>query len=277
MPEIPEVEAFKSYVKSHCMNKSIADISISASKIIHGISPATFKKTLIDNKFTHIERKGKFLIIKLAKADKYLVMHFGLTGSVRSTQEGDKVRFSAVRFIFKNHTVLHFKSIRKFEKIWLVSDPDKIKTLRTMGPDALKLTLKEFKAILTKNGSKNIKAVLMDQDKIAGIGNEYADEILFQAHIDPHHSVKQLSSAQLGSIYRHMKSVLRYATSVQKKAIKKASSGEFFSKENRKMFKSSYIQAHRHIDMICPKNRTHRLKTATIAGRTTYYCPIDQQ
>ena len=276
MPEIPEVEAFKSYIKSHCMNKPIADISISTAKIIHGVSPATFKKTLIDNKFTHIERKGKFLIIKLAKPDKYLVMHFGLTGSVHCTKEDEKVRFSAVRFIFKNHTELHFKSIRKFEKIWLVSDPDKIKTLRTMGPDALALTQKEFKTILAKNSSKNIKAALMDQAKIAGIGNEYADEILFQAHIDPHHSIKQLSAVQLGAIYRHMKSVLRYAMSVQKKAIKRASVGELFSKEDRKMFKFSYLQAHRHIDMICPKNRKHRLKTATIAGRTTYYCPIDQ-
>jgi len=277
MPEIPEVEAFKSYIKSHCMKKTIADISISASKIVHGASPATFKKTLIDNKFMQIERRGKFLIIKLAKADKYLVMHFGLTGWLSFTKEDVKVRFSAVRFIFKNHTVLHFNSIRKFAEIWLVSDLDKIKTLRTMGPDALALTLKQFKTILEKNTSKNIKAALMDQAKIAGIGNEYADEILFQAHVDPHHSIKQLSTAQLSSMYRHMKSVLRYATNVQKKAIRKTDGLPFFSKENRKMFKSSYIQAHRHVDMICPKNRNHQLKIATIAGRTTYYCPADQK
>lgn len=277
MPEIPEVEAFESYIKSHCLKKPIADISISVSKIIHGASSATFKKTLINNKFMQVERRGKFLIIKLAKADKYLVMHFGLTGFLSYTKEDEKVRFSAVRFIFKNHTVLHFNSIRKFEKIWLVSDLDKIKTLRTMGPDALKLTLKQFKTILAKNKTKNIKALLMDQVKIAGIGNEYSDEILFQAHIDPHHSVKQLSAAQLGSMYRHMKSVLCYATSVQKKAIRKTHGSAFFSKDNRKMFKSSYLQAHRHIDMICPKNRNHKLKIATIAGRTTYYCPTDQK
>jgi len=74
-----------------------------------------------------------------------------------------------------------------------------------------------------------------------------------------------------------MKSVLRYATNVQKKAIRKTDGLPFFSKENRKMFKSSYIQAHRHVDMICPKNRNHQLKIATIAGRTTYYCPADQK
>jgi formamidopyrimidine-DNA glycosylase len=68
----------------------------------------------------------------------------------------------------------------------------------------------------------------------------------------------------------------KYATKLRIKNIKKAAPN-FFSKQDRKTFKSSYLQAHRHIDTLCPKNKNHRLKVTTIAGRSTYYCPEEQK
>jgi len=276
MPELPELEAFKWYVDSHCLNKVISQITSSDTRVIKGVSFATFKKTLIGNKFTHAQRRGKYLIIDISSTDKKLVMHFGLTGSLEYTKDPDlDVRFSVVRFIFKDHSVLHWKSIRKFEKIWLVDTIDDIKSLKNLGPDALALSLKEFTDIIEKNGSKNIKAFLMDQTRIAGIGNEYSDEILFQAGIDPHHSVKDLSKTDITQLYKQIHAVLTYATKLRIQDVKRAVP-DFFSQKDRETFKSSYLQAHRHIDMICPKNKKHILKKVTIAGRTTYYCPKDQ-
>ena len=116
----------------------------------------------------------------------------------------------------------------------------------------------------------------MDQSLIAGIGNEYSDEILFQAGIDPHLVLKALSRAQITKMYTQIKKVLKYAIAVRIDGIKKhtryGSSADF-----HQMFKKSYLQSHRHIDMICPKNKNHTLKKATIAGRTSYYCPHDQK
>lgn len=74
-----------------------------------------------------------------------------------------------------------------------------------------------------------------------------------------------------------MQSVLTYSIKVQIKNITQSHGQQFFTKDNRKLFKSSYLQAHRHIDMVCPKNKKHVLKKATIAGRTTFYCPVDQK
>jgi formamidopyrimidine-DNA glycosylase len=124
---------------------------------------------------------------------------------------------------------------------------------------------------------KNIKALLMDQTIIAGIGNEYADEILLQAGIDPHHAAKDLSVSTRNTLYKQMRSVLTYATKVRLAQVGTAMGYRFFSKQDRELFKSSYLQAHRHVDMVCPKNKAHTLKRATIAGRTTFYCPVDQK
>lgn len=270
MPELPEIEAFKSYVESHCLHKTITQVMSSNTAIIKNIAFAAFKKALIGSNFSKVERLGKYLIIDTLPSHKKLVLHFALTGSLQFKINKDlDVKFSVVAFIFSDHSVLHFKSIRKFEKVWLVKNVDEIKSIKELGPDALELSLKQFIAIMDKHKSKNIKAILMNQKQIAGIGNEYADEILYQTGIDPHHYIKDLSLLQLKKIYKYMKIVLKYAVSLRAENIKK-------SEANRKKFKPSYLQAHRHVDMLCPKNKNHELKKATIAGRTTYYCPEEQ-
>lgn len=277
MPELPEIEAFKKYVELHALGKVVADVTSSDTRVIKGITLTALKKNLQGDIFVKTSRMGKFLIISLQKSPKKLVMHFGLTGSLVYTKEPEKIRFSVVQFIFKDHSVLHFTSVRKFEKIWLVDDVTKIHEIKDLGPDALEVTQKDFFDLLEKNKSKNIKAFFMDQSIIAGIGNEYSDEILFQAGVDPHHKIRDLSVAVRKKIYTTMRAVLKYAIQVRIKNIKNMSEYGFFTQHDRGVFKKSYLQAHRHIDMICPKNKNHRLKTATIAGRTTYYCPVDQK
>lgn len=276
MPEIPEVEAFKSYITAHCLRKQIEDIKVTDTSSLKKVSVATFKKTLIGHRFTKVQRLGKYLIIDIAHTDKKLVMHFGLTGSlVYTTDKQEKVRFSRVAFIFAKG-MLHWTDLRKFGKVWLVDDLQKIQGLKKLGTDALSITKKQFLALLADNESKNIKALLMDQELIAGIGNEYSDEILFHAGIDPHHKVKDLSSATRTKLYNKLHAVLRSAIKTQHRSSKSANGPDFTSKESRKAFASTYLQAHRHVDMVCPKNKNHKLKKATIAGRTSYYCPEDQ-
>ena len=134
MPELPEVEAFKSYFEVHCLNKVIAQVTCNDTRVIKGVSFATLKKDLVTRKFTHAHRRGKYLIIDISSTDQKLVMHFGLTGSLEYTKNIDlDVRFSVVQFIFKDHSVLHWNSIRKFEKIWLVDSLDDIKALKNLG------------------------------------------------------------------------------------------------------------------------------------------------
>lgn len=277
MPEIPEIEAFKEFINIHCLNKEIIEIKIFIKKIIQDESINSFKKLLIGNKFIQEERKGKYLIINLNKFNKKLIMHFGLTGALAYEKNSNQiVRFSCIQFIFKDNSSLYFLDQRKFGKVWIVNNIESIKSIKNLGPDPLKLTEKQFIDLLKKNINKNIKTFFMDQNIISGIGNEYSDEILFQASIDPHHKIKDLNEDQMKNIYKKMIKVLKYFINFRIKKIKKDVL-TYFSNEDRKTFKSSYLQAHRHINMICPKNKNHELKKITISGRTTYYCPIDQK
>jgi len=275
MPEMPEVEAYKRYISSHCLHKKIKDVSISQKRLIKKGS-TDFKKDLVGSTFTNVQREGKYVVIAVS-SDYKLVMHFGLTGFVVVAKAGEKVKYSCVAFTFDNNKTLHWCDIRKFGKIWLVKSIDEVKGLKDLGPDPLKLSYAAFLKIVKENERKNIKSFLMDQSIIAGIGNEYSDEILFQAGIDPHHKIKDLSAGQIKKTYAHMRAILRYATNLRIKNSKKLGKQQWFSADDDTQFKSAYLITHRHTDHRCPKNNSHTLKKATIGGRSSYYCPIDQK
>lgn len=277
MPEIAEVEAFKEYVKSNCLHMKLTQVNVNDAKLIHKISAAQFKKNLSGSSFSQVERRGKYLIINVDPSNKKLVMHFGLTGFLVVSHDPDEqVRFSQVSFIFKK-LVLHWCDVRKFGKLWLVNSANEVKGISELGIDAMNLSLQKFMDLAHKSAKKNIKTFLMDQSIIAGIGNEYSDEILFQAGIDPRHKIQDLSAANVKKIYQKMKVVLKYAIGLRVKNINKFTKGRLFTESDSKIFKSSYLQAHRHGDMHCPKNKNHMLKRITIGGRSAYYCPYDQK
>lgn len=277
MPEIPEVTAFGAYIKKHCLAKPITDVQASCPQLIKKVSFATFKKTLAGDQFKSVDRLGKYLVINLKKSPKKLVMHFGLTGFLVYLKKHEKVRFSCVVFIFNDHSELHWNSVRKFEKIWLVDSLDEIQGLNNLGPDPLELTEKQFLELIANNGNKNCKTFFMDQEIISGIGNEYSDEILFQAGIDPRRKVSDLSGTEQKKLYKKMEEVLKYAIKLRLHNLQSVSAGGFFSQADIETFKSSYLQAHRHGDGRCPKNKNHKLSHIKIGGRTTYFCPIDQK
>jgi formamidopyrimidine-DNA glycosylase len=276
MPELPELEAFKKYVQLHALHKPIADIASADKAVIKKISFPQFKKELIGHSFAAVQREGKYLVISISSSDETLIMHFGLTGFlIYSKKKDEQVRFSAVQFIFKDGSVLHWCSVRKFGKLYLVEHIDQIKELSHLGPNPLNLSKKEFIHLMEENKKKNIKAFLLDQSIISGIGNEYSDEILFQSGIAPMHKIQDLSAPELTEIYKEMHKILKFAVKLR---TKKSNLGKrFFSDQDNGIFPSSYLITHRHSDMLCPKNKNHHLKKVTIAGRSAYYCPKDQK
>jgi formamidopyrimidine-DNA glycosylase len=278
MPELPEVEAFRYYVQSQCRGKTITAVLVSDKTVVKKVSVAEFKKVLVGNRFASIEREGKYLVITLATGTKKVVMHFGLTGFLAITRAPDAdVRFSRMSITFAKKQILHFCDVRKFGAVYLVADEREIATLKKMGPDPSHLTQKQFLDLMQKNVRKNIKTCLMDQAVIAGIGNEYSDEILFQAGIDPRHAIGDLSPASLKKIYSQMRRVLNYAVTLRRKTVVRAGAAQKPFSAQDILFKSSYLQAHRHTDHRCPKDADHVLKKVTIGGRSAYFCPYDQK
>jgi len=277
MPELPEVEAFKEYVKNTSTNKKISDIKSASKRLIKKITFDDFKKTLKNKKIKSPKRKGKYLVIPLSDSKNKIIMHFGLTGSLKYTDDRDeKVKYAQVSFIFSDGSVLHWINKRKFGNMWLIEDVSELNNLKKLGKNPLKISQKEFTKLLEDHSRKNIKSFLMDQEILAGIGNEYSDEILFQAGIDPRRKAHDLSDNEIKTLYKKMQDILNYAINVRVKNIKNMDKKDYFSPEDTD-FKSSYLQAHRHSDKKCPKNKNHSLKKEKIAGRSSYFCPKDQK
>ncbi len=266
MPELPEVESFKK-IFERALNKKISDVTCKTPSLLKKITAKKFSTLLIGKSFSSVTRKGKFLITKLTGTEYMVIFHFGMTGWLEYKKNADfsdeDKKYGQIIFFLPSGYALLFLDKRKFAKVYVVHTIDEIKTLKDMGPDALSISEKDFLSLLDAKRKSNIKAVLLDQSSIAGIGNEYSNEILFQAKIDPNRKIGSLSAAEKKTIYTKMRTVLKKAITLG--GVKK--------------LPKSWLLYHLKIvrDMRCPKNSAHKLIRKTIGGRSAIYCPVDQK
>lgn len=255
MPELPEVESFRRIIEKTSMKKVIHAINLQAPNMLLKTTSAQLEKTLINNSFESTSRHGKFLFIQL-KANGSLMLHFGLSGDVEFKKPGqDPPERFALQFHFEDDSSLFFTDTRKMGKIAIVEGMNSFIEERGYGPDVLNIKKTEF---LSKAGGKKaaIKTVLMDQNVIAGVGNEYSDEILFETGIHPASATAALSEEQLTEIYKTMVSVIK--ESVKGNADREKLSHMFFL-DNRKA------------GLTCP-NCKSKTQSQTIGGRSSFFC-----
>lgn len=261
MPELPEVETFRRYIDKHALHQKISSIHLASSLMLLDTSSSTLKKKLEGNSFKSTFRHGKFLFITLLQ-DGVLMLHFGMTGDLIYGKGNDDAATSYALLIrFSNGNVLALKDPRKFGKIALVDSAEAFIEKRKYGEDALLIRQDEFIGLLKKRKAP-IKSVLMNQKLIAGIGNEFSDEILFQARIHPESSSAKLKDSQLADLHRKMRKVLKHAVTLR--ASRKKLSQYFFL-ENRKA------------GLPCPEKCQGVTKMKTIGGRSAYFCPSCQK
>lgn len=261
MPELPDVEVFKDYVNSTALHKRIESVEIRSQKILKHITSRTFLRQLKSRRFVSSRRHGKFLFIELDGRTGWLGFHFGMTGFLRyftdTKQEPPHVRL-LIRFTNGAH--LAFDCQRLFGEVTFAEDDSAFIKERKLGPDALNLGWGQFKDCLA--GKKGvIKAVLMDQGVIAGLGNVYSDEILFQAQIHPLAKLDTLKERSLRAIHKAMGSVLHTAIA---------------ARADPARVPKSWLLPHRGKNAPCPRcgNPVERI---TLNRRSAYLCPHCQQ
>ena len=265
MPELPNVESFKRHFKKTGLNKKIIDIESSTPELIKKISFKDLKQRLIGRSFENAFRRGKFLIIKVKGISERLIVHFGMAGNLHYVKQGEERkgedRFTRLCFEFANGYELRWINRRKLGKIYL-TEPKKIKLIEEMGPEPLELSECGFLKLLTNYKQKNLKAFLMDQRNIAGIGNIYSDEILFQAKISPQRKIEDLTQKEKRVLFQKTRYVLTKATNFL---------------ISLREFPKSWLEPHRHTDRICPRNKNHKLSREIIGGRPAIFCHICQK
>lgn len=256
MPELPDVEVFRRYLESTSLHQAIGKVSVGAPDILEGVSARSLQMRLKGRSFRSAFRHGKYLFVDVGGSD-LLVLHFGMTGSLAyGRKDGGEARHSRVLFLFRNGYLLSYVSVRKLGAVGMTVGVEKFREERGLGQDALALSSGEFRRLAAGRRGL-VKCWLMDQSSMAGIGNVYSDEALFQARIHPKRKVSDLDGKEVARLFRKMRHVLSAAIK------RKADPAEM---------PRSFLLPRRTENGKCPRCGG-RVRTLRACGRTSFCCP----
>ena len=205
MPELPEVETIKNELAPWVVGQRFTEVTILDTRLVYGGSIKKFSSGLIGQKVKCLERRGKYLIFHLSNG-KSLVMHLRMTGSLLLNPREVNRYARAVFHLSSGHRLV-FNDRRRLGLIWLVDDANTV--VCKLGPEPLDESFTPD--ILEQRLSQHhiaVKAALLDQRIVAGLGNMYADEALFAANIHPLRKADDLSRKEVQTLYQSIRRVL---------------------------------------------------------------------
>jgi len=266
MPELPEVETVRRVLKESLINRKIIDIDIRYSPIID-MDSLEFKNKIINKTIIDINRLGKFLIINLNEGN--IISHLRMEGKYFYLKN-DEIDNKHIHVIYKldNGYSLYYQDTRKFGRMIYKENNElySTKPLNNIGIDPILTKKIDYRLIYDKIVSRNvaIKATLLDQSIIAGLGNIYVDEVLFDSRINPHRESNKITFDEVKSICDSTVKILSKAIECKGTTIRSYTSelGVEGSYQNHLMV---------HTKAICPICHSNLIKDK-IGGRSTYYC-----
>ena len=260
MPEIAEVETVRNVLKKQILNKKINDIKVIYEKIIEN-DISEFKNKLINHKFIDIKRKGKYLIFETD--NNYLISHLRMEGKYFVKDINDKIdKHEHVIFYFDDFT-LRYHDTRKFGRMKVINHDMLNDYFKNVGPDANSDIEPKIIYEKIKNKKIPIKKILLDQSIISGLGNIYADEVLFHARINPFRLGSSLLLDDIKNILEASKKVIDKAIKCKGTTIRSYTSSLGVKGEYQK-----YLMVHTKEKCICNNN----IIKEKLGGRMTYYC-----
>jgi formamidopyrimidine-DNA glycosylase len=247
MPELPEAERARQTLE-RVVGKRIVAVDDHDTYVSRPHSPGELAGALTGHEVAAAHRRGKFLWLDTVDGPT-LGLHLGMAGSIVLEGPGDKPHWDRFALEFDDGTRMALRDRRRLGRA--VLNPDHAH----VGPDAADVDRDEFRRRIG-TGRAPVKARLLDQGAISGVGNLLADQALWQARIDPRRPVNRLSTEELDRLRRELRSAIR-------SAIRKggAHTGAFVAARGR--------------DGVCPRCG-HGLERDTVGGRTTYWCPVCQ-
>jgi formamidopyrimidine-DNA glycosylase len=254
MPELPDVEGFKRYMSRHASGRRIRGVRVPAPAIVRNTSAQALARELKDRVLGEPSRHGKWLWVPAG--DPMMVIHFGMTGGLRwtSTPSGDQ-RFDRLVLELEGGE-LAYHNMRMLGGVWMARSSRGLQRITgTLGPDAAGVDRDELEQML--GGRRGgIKAALMNQRMIAGIGNELSDEILWQARIRPTRRIARLTRRQRDELFESMHAVIADS-----------------NRHGRIPRHPRWLTSQRGVrDPTCPRCRG-KVRRTKVAGRTSYWCP----
>lgn len=264
MPELPDVATFQRYFDATALHETIDAVEVRDDRLLRDVTSDELGERLFGRAFHGTRRHGKHLFALLdGEPDGALALYFGMTGTVRTYRRADKEpEHARVILRFENGYRLAIVSLRLLGEVRLTHDVDAFVQREELGPDALDGLTDEaaFRAALAGHHGM-VKPALTNQSIVAGIGNVYSDEILFQARLDPRTSLDALDEARLDELSGAMRQVLE-------EAIRHGAEPAELPDE--------WLTPHRGRDERCPRCGGP-IERIEVSGRGTYLCPACQR
>lgn len=273
MPELPEVETVKETLKRQLLNKKIVNANVYYQNIIEYPTKEEFEKQIVNQTINDIKRRGKWLMFELD--DYFLLSHLRMEGRyfIRNIED-EILKHEHVSFVLDSNQTLRYLDTRKFGRMHLIKKADILnrKPLNELGlePTDTNLT-NDYLKQKYKNKRLPIKTVILDQSIIVGIGNIYADEVLFLSKINPLKKANELGDNELNKIIENTVFVLN-------KAIKQGGTTirTYESSEGVHGRFQNELLVHGKENQECP-NCQNKIIKIKVGGRGTYYCPSCQK
>jgi formamidopyrimidine-DNA glycosylase len=288
MPELPEVETIRQDLRKKILNKKIVQVEVRHHKsVMH--ENTKFVQALTGNAIKEIDRRGKLMIFRLKHGGLDVLVHLKMTGQLIYEKEvgkrvdlvagGHKLSASDIEnlpnehtrivFVFNDGSELFFNDLRLFGYMKLAEDAAVQKALKKFGPEPLTndFTFAYFLSLFKKRKNTNLKALLLNQELIAGLGNIYVDEACWCAGIKPMRRVGSISPAQQQKLFTCIPKILKEALKHRGTTFR-----NFLDSSGRKGNYTDFLKVYDRDGEPCKRCKTIIKKTRA-AGRGTHYCP----
>ena len=256
MPELPDVEHFRRTFARVATGRQIDEVLVTDHGILRDVTAEELDRALRGRRFEEPDRRGKWLI---ARTDEpALLLHFGMTGDLQWAPDPIGRHPHDRVIVVLDRGEVRYRNMRKLGGVWLASGPIEVdRLLSRLGPDALDVGRQEFLRRMDARRGR-VKAVLLDQSFLAGIGNLLADEALWDARIHPARRIGDLTTDERATLFRSLRSVLRHTVDRYPEG-----------------FRTRWNAVRGRPAARCPRCRTGLARTV-VGGRTTYLCPSCQ-
>lgn len=270
MPELPEVETVRRTLEEQAAGKEIIGIEIFMAKIIKMPSIEEFRRQIIDKTIIKVDRRGKYLLVRLS-GDMTLVVHLRMTGQlIYCPQEQEIIKHTHIIFNLNNAYHLRYIDQRQFGTLNLAANQEvaNLSGIRTLGPEPLEGEFsKEYLDNYLTNKKTKIKALLLDQTFVAGLGNIYADEALFTAGIHPERLAGTLNSSEKSRLYMAIKEVLAEGIKYRGTTLK-----DYVDAEGKRGGFQNRLKSYGREGKPCVVCGNNIIKKK-VGGRSSSYCP----
>lgn len=274
MPELPEVETIVRGLRDCVLNKTICEVTVLHEKPLAKWSTPDFKNFFRQETIAKIERRGKYILF-IFKSNKRLVVHLRMTGKFIYKQAAPSPEFNHIRLIFSftDNSTLYYQDLRIFGTFAPFKPLEEITEFKALGPDPFSKTLNPSRLIaILKRNTIPVKNVLLDQHVISGLGNIYACEALFKAKINPLQAANSLNPAQVTTLLKSIRAILRLAIKYNGTTV-----NDFRSVDNKSGRFQEFLKVYKKQGELC-----HRCEKAEIIRikqkqRSTFYCPFCQK